>query len=262
MPEPRALDRLEQGGQLAERTYEAIKSATLVNRLPPGTPLSVPELARQLGVSRSPVREAVQRLIYDGLATHSPNRGAEVSLVDIDDLRQLYVVRERLEGLAARLATEHLDAASLAGLRDTLAEHERTLASDVDPADVDPAAVDPDAVDKPTQDIVAHIELDRRFHRTLRDLARNPHLTAVLEPMAGRSHFALHSLWRSADAPRLALDEHRRIVEAMVTGDPALAEEAARQHIARLRIRLSQATPRSPDPAGTGSRRRSRASRS
>lgn len=252
MPEPRALDRLEQGGQLAERTYEAIKSATLVNRLPPGTPLSVPELARQLGVSRSPVREAVQRLIYDGLATHSPNRGAEVSLVDIDDLRQLYVVREQLEGLAARLATEHLDAESLAELRGILAEHERTLASDVDPHAVEP----------PAQDIVAHIELDRRFHRTLRDLARNPHLTAVLEPMAGRSHFALHSLWRSADAPRLALDEHRRIVEAMVTGDPALAEEAARQHIARLRIRLSQATPRSPDPNGTGARRRSRASRS
>jgi DNA-binding GntR family transcriptional regulator len=230
MPVPHALDRLEQGGQLAERTYEAIKSAILVNRLPPGTPLSVPELARQLGVSRSPVREAVQRLIYDGLATHAPNRGAEVSTVDIDDLRQLYLVREQLEGLAALLATEHLDADSLAELRGILAEHEEALGEDA-------------------EDISAHIELDRRFHRTLRELAGNPHLTAALEPMAGRSHFALHSLWRSPDAPRLALDEHREIVEAMVAGDPELAAEAARRHIARLRIRLSQAKPRSPDPA-------------
>ncbi|WP_219416740.1 GntR family transcriptional regulator [Pseudonocardia nigra] len=229
MPVPRALDRLEQGGQLAERTYEAIKSAILVNRLPPGTPLSVPELARQLGVSRSPVREAVQRLIYDGLATHAPNRGAEVSLVDIDDLRQLYLVREQLEGLAAGLATEHLDADALACLRGILAEHEEALGAG--------------------EDIVAHIELDRRFHRTIRELAGNPHLTAVLEPMAGRSHFALHSLWRSPDAPRLALDEHRQIVEAMVAGDPELAAEAARRHIARLRVRLSQAKPGSPDPA-------------
>jgi DNA-binding GntR family transcriptional regulator len=230
MPVPHALDRLEQGGQLAERTYEAIKSAILVNRLPPGTPLSVPELARQLGVSRSPVREAVQRLIYDGLATHAPNRGAEVSTVDIEDLRQLYLVREQLEGLAARLATEHLDADSLAELRGILAEHEEALGG-------------------PGGEISAHIELDRRFHRTLRELAGNPHLTAALEPMAGRSHFALHSLWRSPDAPRLALDEHREIVDAMVAGDPELAAEAARRHIARLRIRLSQARPRTPDPA-------------
>jgi DNA-binding GntR family transcriptional regulator len=241
MPVPRALDRLEQGGQLAERTYEAIKSAILVNRLPPGTPLSVPELARQLGVSRSPVREAVQRLIYDGLATHVPNRGAEVSLVDIDDLRQLYLVREQLEGLAARLATEHLDTDSLACLRGIVAEHEAAL---------DGSGTDGD-------DTTAHIDLDRRFHRTLRELAGNPHLTAALEPMAGRSHFALHSLWRSPDAPRLALDEHRQIVEAMVAGDPELAAEAARRHIARLRTRLSQAKPLSPDPVRP--RRRTRA---
>jgi DNA-binding GntR family transcriptional regulator len=234
MSVPRALDRLEQGGQLAERTYEAIKSAILVNRLPPGTPLSVPELARQLGVSRSPVREAVQRLIYDGLATHAPNRGAEVSLVDIDDLRALYLVREQLEGLAARLATEHLDADSLAELRGILTEHEAALVASGENGD---------------DDIVAHIDLDRRFHRVLRELAGNPHLTAALEPMAGRSHFALHSLWRSPDAPRLALDEHRQIVEAMVAGDPELAAEAARRHIARLRTRLSQAKPLSPDPA-------------
>ncbi|MFC7486116.1 GntR family transcriptional regulator [Knoellia sp. CPCC 206453] len=220
----RPLDPLPPGGFIGERTYEAVKVAILANRLPPGTALSVPELARQLGVSRSPVREAVQRLIYDGLATHVPNRGAEVSRVDIDDLRELYVVRELLEGLAARLATENLDVDGLTLLRGILTDHEEVLAAETD--------------------IAAHVHLDTLFHRTLRDLAGNTHLTGALEPIVGRSHFALHSLWRSADAPRLALDEHCRIVDAMVTGDPALAETAARQHIARLRIRLSQATLR------------------
>lgn len=224
----RPLEPLEAGDRLAERTHEALRTAILANWLPPGTSLSVPELARQLGVSRSPVREAVQRLIYEGLATHAPNRGAEVSRVDIEDLRDLYVVRELLEGLAARLATERLDADSLTMLREILEEHERVLASDAD--------------------ISAHIELDTRFHRAVRELADNKHLSAVLEPIVGRSHSALHSLWRSSDAPRLALDEHRQIVEAMVTGDPALAETAARQHISRLRIRLRQAAPREPEP--------------
>lgn len=224
MLRPNSLDRLEPGDQLAERTYQAVKAAILENRLPPGTSLSVPELARQLAVSRSPVREAVQRLIYDGLASHIPHRGAQVSSVDIEDLRQLSVVREQLEGLAARLATERLDLDSLTVLRQILDEHEEVVASEADNA--------------------AHIDLDIRFHRKVREIAGNAHLTATLEPIAGRAHFALHSLWRSPDAPRLALDEHRRVVDAMATGDPEQAALAARQHVSRLRVRLAQATQR------------------
>jgi DNA-binding GntR family transcriptional regulator len=216
-----AFEPLSPGDALADRAYEVLRSAILSNALPPGTSLSVPELARQLRVSRSPVREAVQRLTGDGLATHVRHRGAEVSRVDLDDLRDLYVVRELLEGLAARLATERLDHESLAELRAVIDEHEAALAEGAETR--------------------AHIELDRRFHRIVRELAANPHLTAVLEPIAGRSHSALHTLWRSAEAPRLALQEHRQIVDAMVTGDPELAERAARQHIARLRVRLRQA---------------------
>lgn len=226
MSHPTPLARLEPGESLTERTYEALRDAILRNALPPGTALSVPSLARQLNVSRTPVREAVQRLIYEGLARHETHRGAQVSAVDIEDLRQLYLVREMLEGLAARLAAERLDADALAGLRGILDEHEGVLAEGGDDA--------------------AHIELDMRFHRRIRDIAGNPHLTASLEPLAGRSHMALHSLWRAEEAPRLALEEHRRIVDAMAGGDPALAEEAARQHISRLRVRLSRSTPRGP----------------
>ncbi|RKT87542.1 DNA-binding transcriptional regulator, GntR family [Saccharopolyspora antimicrobica] len=226
-PAPRHLTPLTGEGLLADRTYAALKSAVLDGTLPPGTGLSVPELARQLDVSRSPVREAVQRLIHDGLATHVPHRGAEVSRVDIEDLRQLYVVRELLEGLAARLATENLDADGLEQLRAILDEHEQALAADADNA--------------------AHIELDMRFHRAVREFADNPHLLATLEPITGRAHFALHSLWRSDDAPRLALDEHRAVVDAMASGDPEMAEAAARRHIARLRIRLGQATARTTE---------------
>ncbi|MFB8006104.1 GntR family transcriptional regulator [Nocardia sp. NPDC056000] len=235
------LAAISATASLTESTYEALKTAIFRNQLTPGTALSVPELARQLEVSRTPVREAVQRLIYEGLAVHAPHRGAQVSQVDLDDLRELYVVREVLEGLAARLATERLDGAGLIALRDTVAEHERALTAGADQA--------------------THIELDVRFHRLVREVAGNPHLNAALEPIAGRSHIALHSLWRNADAPRLALDEHAEVVAAMATGDPELAEAAARRHISRLRIRLSQAkfrdettpdAPRRRKPSLTG----------
>ncbi|MBF6181939.1 GntR family transcriptional regulator [Nocardia otitidiscaviarum] len=234
MPESPAPENSSAAELLTDRTYEALKLAIFRNQLTPGTALSVPELARQLEVSRTPVREAVQRLIYEGLATHISHRGAQVSKVDIADLRQLYVVRELLEGLAARLATERLDTAGLSTLREIIADHEGVLSAGADKA--------------------AHIELDVRFHRTIREIAGNPHLTATLEPIAGRSHLALHSLWRGAQAPRFALDEHIGIVEAMATGDPDLAEQAARQHISRLRVRLSQATARD-EPTG-GERRK------
>ncbi|PSK97839.1 DNA-binding GntR family transcriptional regulator [Murinocardiopsis flavida] len=229
MFQPPSLASLPPGESLTERTYEVLRNAILRNQFPPGTALSVPRLARELDVSRTPVREAVQRLIYEGLATHESHRGAQVNVVDIEDLRQLYLVRELLEGLAARLATERLGADDLVELRRILSDHEDVLAVDGDNS--------------------AHIELDMRFHRKLRDIAANAHLTATLEPIAGRSHLALHSLWRTDDAPRLALKEHERIVDAMVTGDPELAEEAARQHVSRLRVRLAQSTPRAQGSA-------------
>ncbi|RJL35419.1 GntR family transcriptional regulator [Bailinhaonella thermotolerans] len=215
------VNRIPPGALLADRAYAELRASILENRLKPGTPLSVPALAEQLNVSRSPVREAVQRLIHDGLATHVPHRGAEVSRVDVADLRHLYLVREELEGLAARLATERLDVSDLAELDAVLAEHEEVATAGGGEG--------------------AHVRQDMRFHRLIRRLSGNPHLIAILDQIEGKAHLALHSLWRHPHAPALAVEEHRRIYDAMAAGDPAEAERAARAHVARLRVRLSQA---------------------
>lgn len=220
------LKPLENRDRLAERTYAAIREAVLSNGIPPGTPLSVPELARRLGVSRSPVREAVQRLIYEGLATHSPHRGAEVNRIELSTLNDLYVVRESLEGLAARLATEATDQTGLERLRSIMTEQEQL------------------ALEATT--VQSHIELDTRFHRVIRELAGNHHLNEILESIVTQSHSVLHSLWQVPSAARLALQEHHAIVDAMATGDPHDAQRAASEHIARLRIRLRQSIPHDP----------------
>lgn len=232
MPTERAVNPVAGGNLLADQAYEELKGAVLANRLQPGDSLSVPALAAQMGISRSPVREAVQRLIHDGLATHVAHRGAVVATVDVEDVRQLYVVREVMEGLAARLATERLDATKVAELRALLEDHERVVASG--------------------ENEKLHIEMDMAYHRLIREVAGNVHLTAALDTIQGKAHLALHSLWRSPDAPRLALEEHRRIFEAMTAGDTDAAERAAREHVRRLRIRLSQAIASGPEP-GSGS---------
>ncbi|MEB8336559.1 GntR family transcriptional regulator [Streptomyces endophyticus] len=233
MSAERAVNPVAAGSLLADRAYEELKGAVLANRLRPGDPLSVPALAAQLSISRSPVREAVQRLIHDGLATHVPHKGAVVATVDVEDVRQLYVVREVMEGLAARLATERLDASRVAELRELLERHEREVGTGVDER--------------------THIEMDMAYHRMIREVADNPHLTTALDTIQGRAHLALHQLWRGQEAPRLAVAEHRRIFEAMTSGDPDAADLAARDHIRRLRIRLSQAVAPGPsESSGPG----------
>jgi DNA-binding GntR family transcriptional regulator len=218
------LEAIEPASLLADRAYTRLRDAILANELRPGTPLSVPELARQMRISRSPAREAVQRLIYEGLAVHVPFRGAVVAVVDPDDIRELYLVRELLEGLAARLATERIDAAQLAELKAVLAEHERVVACG---------------------DERAHVELNMAYHRKIREIGGNAHLNAVLHQVHGKAHLAIHQLWRGPDAARLAVEEHRSILDAIEAHDPDAADRAARAHIAALRARLS---PTKEDP--------------
>lgn len=226
------LEPLQERDQLAQRTYEAIRTAILGNAIPPGTPLSVPELARRLEVSRSPVREAVQRLIYEGLASHVPNRGAVVDQVEIDEVTELYAVREVLEGLAARLATQQASKDGLDRLRSITAQHEETV--------------------REGTDVEANLQLDMAFHRAIRALANNHYLNDILESIVNRSHSVMHSLWPISEAANAALCEHHKIIDAMTTGAPELAEEAAREHISRLRVRLLQTLRTESTPVASG----------
>jgi DNA-binding GntR family transcriptional regulator len=218
----RALAELEHGGLLADRAYAQIQGAIYDNRLPAGASLSVPELARQLAISRSPVREAVQRLVHEGLAVTVPHKGAVVARVQPEDLYQLYEVRELLEGLAVRLATHHLDQGAAGELGGIVARHREVLDGD--------------------EGLTAHIEIDMRFHRRIREIAGNPHLVRALDDLQGKIRLAMHSLWRSEDAPRLALRDHEEILAFMTGGDAGAAEAAARRHIARIRDALRGST--------------------
>ncbi|MGH9057681.1 MAG: GntR family transcriptional regulator [Acidimicrobiales bacterium] len=213
------VGRIEPGDLLADRAYQRLRDEILSGRLAPGTPLSVPELARQFSISRSPVREAVQRLIYDGLAAGVPYRGAVVRSVAVNDLRHLYRVRELLEGLAARLATEHLDDGRLNKIKRTLDAHKQVVES---------------------RDEARHVELDVAFHRCIREACGNPYLNEILENIQGKAHLAQFQLWRGEHGPQVAVDEHAQILRALTEGDPDRADAAARAHVARLRMQLAE----------------------
>jgi DNA-binding GntR family transcriptional regulator len=203
---------------LADLAYQHLVRAILRTDLRPGTPLSVPELARRMNVSRSPVREAVQRLIYDGLAEHVPHRGAVVVSIDDQSFRDLLDVRQRLEGLAARLAAERIQPSGLDALAETLAEHERVVGDD----------------------LYRNVELDMRFHALIRAAAANADLDTMLARTQTRAHLSLHKMWRGSRDPQAMLAEHRAVFDALAAGDADAAERAAKRHIIGLRQRVER----------------------
>jgi DNA-binding GntR family transcriptional regulator len=217
--------------RVADHVYDLLRRSIFDHRLRPGARLSVPSIATELGVSRSPVREAVQRLVRDGLATEEPHKGAVVTTLGATELVPLYEVREVLEGLAARLAAERASRGQLAELRRALNQHS-------------------DALDR--GDVEGHIAADVRFHAIVREAAGNADLAQALERIEGKVVIAILSgdvhRW-----PIRALAEHTTIFDALVAGDAVAAERAARAHIARIRTSIAEKhSDAEPDEVGVG----------
>src|SRR5687768_15452667 len=115
---------------LAERALADLHEAILSGELPPGTPLRLEKLARTLDMSPMPVREAIRQLERLGLVEHVPHRGARVSRLSIDDLRDTYEARLALETLALRRAAERFTAVEAEDAASRLGEHVRAYKAD------------------------------------------------------------------------------------------------------------------------------------
>ncbi|MFO1141100.1 MAG: GntR family transcriptional regulator [Amaricoccus sp.] len=175
----------------------------------PGERLVEAELAERFGVSRTPVREALQRLETQGLVARD-GRSLVVASLDHDQLGELYVVRAELEGLAARLAAQHAAPEEIRVLRDLLAG-------------------DLPLVDRP--ELLA--QANKRFHRQIHLASHNRYLIQQLD-MVHRSMVLLATTSLAAEGRGAeALDEHAAIVRAIEARDGGAAEAAIRAHISR-----------------------------
>ncbi|WP_165367809.1 GntR family transcriptional regulator [Phytoactinopolyspora endophytica] len=203
---------LDRGVRVGERVYRTLRYRIVTGELEPEARLSVPAIARELGVSRSPVRDAVLQLVREGLAKETLNRGAIVSSISRTELVSLYEAREALEGMAARLATPNFTHDMRRRLLANLAEHDEAVARG---------------------DFDRHIDVDAAFHREIRMAAKSPVIARMLDEIQGQIMIAMRSTSISGGMDR-ALHDHRQIFEAVAAGDPDASEAAARQHIARL----------------------------
>jgi DNA-binding GntR family transcriptional regulator len=203
--------------RLADWAYAKVRDQILDGEIPPGDSLSVPIIAERLDISRQPAREAILRLTSEGLAEEVPYRGAFVANVPVDSLRDLYAVRGILEGMAARLAAENVDADAEHGLEEALEAHRASLASG---------------------DRSAIIEADMAFHRLLYRMSLNPWLTDFLMRLQGLVRLGMRTTVLVPGSAAAAVHEHEEIMASVVARDSVNAELHARAHIDRLRSTL------------------------
>jgi DNA-binding GntR family transcriptional regulator len=192
----------------ADFVYESLRDAISDGRITVGERVREEEIARNLGVSRTPVREALQRLHQRGLLVLGAGRGLVVAQLSHNQVLQLYAMREILEGSAARFAAQHATAADVAILY--------RLQKELAEAKPDPLLL---------------VTLNRRFHQAIYEAAHNQYLMQTLD-MLHESFALLHNATFRVPSRRAESDEeHRRIVAAIEKRDPDAAEEAAREHI-------------------------------
>ena len=192
--------------------YEILHEDIEGGRYPPGARLKEVELAAQLGMSRTPIREALRRLERDGLVEVTPNRGAAVRGWADEDIEDAYALRAMLEGFSASRAAVRMDSAAIAQLADLNAELERRAREDVE--DVEPL-----------------IRLNAAFHRAIIEGSQNHRIADVLPEATGPPRAMMEAFWASARAREMAVVYHREIVEALRARDAVRAEAVMRSHV-------------------------------
>lgn len=196
---------------LSEKIYQQIRDRIIDGELAPGTRLRERDLAESLDVSRVPVREALPQLEIDGFVQVLPRRGAVVTQLTMRDVQELFDVRESLEVLAARLASQRVAEVGCEALRLALERSRAATASD-DEAEIAAA--------------------NAAFHQAVLELSGNRMLQTLIRPTVAR----LQWLFRlTSFRSHSQFDEHEQLFEAISEGNEALAASIAYVHTARGR---------------------------
>jgi len=207
---------------IAARIREAIASGVI----PPGAQIGEAEFARQLAVSRGPLREGLQRLAQEGLVVAVRNRGHFVIEMTPENVRDMYVARAAVERAAAARAHELNPEGTSSLLLESVAAM-KAAADERDEAGVS------------TYDIM--------FHRDLVRSAESPRLTRMHETLMAETRMCIHALTPTYAVGSLRVAEHRRIARSFTKGDPALTDQLLLRHMDDGVVRLGAVR----EPEGT-----------
>ncbi|MCY9786780.1 GntR family transcriptional regulator [Nocardiopsis sp. EMB25] len=207
----------------AELIADQLRSAIMYGSLAPGDQLGEAELAGQLGVSRGPLREAMQRLVQEGLLRSERHRGLFVRELTADDVRDIYVARLAVERTACELIMRGNRGEALARLT---------------------PALDRLAEAAQSRDRNAMSDADQAFHQTLVSCAGNSRLERMAQTLLVETRMCLTVMQDVYPEPEEILDEHRRILDAIVDGAEERLLELIESHMVDTVERINGEPPR------------------
>ena len=199
---------------LREIVYDQLKMQILTGHITPGTRMMEVDLADNMGVSRTPVREAIRKLEKEGLVVIEPRRGAYVSDISVKDMVDTLVVREDMEGLAAFLAAQSISGEEIDELEEITAGYSDAIANGV------------------MEDIIRY---DEAFHRRIVELSGNRTLMQLFETvqeLALRFRYLYYDDFSRYENMPV---EHRNIIDAIKSGDSAKARQVSDNHVKKLK---------------------------
>lgn len=195
---------------LRGRVFQSIREDILSGRYEQNTELKEAAIGAELGVSRTPVREALRQLELEGLVTIIPNRGAYVNMITAKDVQDIYVIRSMLEGLCARWATQSITAEQLDSMEETLCLSEYHTSK---------------------KNYEKLYELDSLFHEQLYEAGGSRILNHILSDFHDYVKMVRKATISTSSRSMTSTEEHRAIFEAIKEKDPDKAEALAKEHV-------------------------------
>ncbi|MCI7263458.1 MAG: GntR family transcriptional regulator [Clostridiaceae bacterium] len=191
-----------------QKAYDYIKKQIVGGALIPGAIINEKELTKQLGISRTPIREAIQRLAEEGLVVVMPSRGTIVSHISMNDIRQIYQARKLIEPYAVGLAVGHVDRDRMLTYRRIFEEQQNSMGQEND--------------------------WDSEFHLYLAECSGNQFFKKMVKDLMTQSmRIRVLSNEKKAHRFELARAEHLAIIDAVLAGDPETAQKAVLSHLIR-----------------------------
>lgn len=210
---------LSEGGPPVARSASAaaselIREAIIDGRLAPGQRLKEEELAQELGMSRTPVREALLLLQSEGLVDSVPRRGATVRSYALDDLDDMYQLRAVLEGYAARRAATRMTPADIARLKESCVRFEGLSVAD---------------------ELAEIVKENLHFHQVITQAAASPRLERMVRKVIEIPLVYKSFHWYSAEQKLISEHYHRQLTHALETDDAERAELIMKEHVLEAR---------------------------
>ena len=205
----------ETGDRASDRAYARLKRMIITLELPPGEAIKAEDLSQELGIGRTPIREALHRLAQENLVVTIPRRGTVVADVSLTELQEIVELRLELMGFCGRLAAERIT-------EQQLAELEELLESSTESG----------------EDSFVEVMVDWHFHRLIAKAARNRHLASMLEQLDNLSVRLLYlSRSRMSDVTE-QLPEYRNVIEALRARDADETERQLQAHVIAFKQRI------------------------